>query len=101
MKYDLTHAILSLRPGSRWSLNGESYSGLNWMDEEQSKPTEEECSEEIQRLQDEYDSNEYQRQRATEYPNVTEQLDYIYHNGVDAWKEMIESIKNKYPKGNQ
>ena len=37
------------------------------------------------------------RQRA--YPRFNDQLDYIYHNGVDKWKtDMIDPIKAKYPK---
>ena len=42
----------------------------------------------------------YKELRAKEYPPLAEQLDYIYHNGVDAWKkDMIDPVKNKYPKG--
>jgi hypothetical protein len=42
----------------------------------------------------------YKELRAKEYPAIADQLDYIYHNGVDAWKEdMIDPVKNKYPKG--
>lgn len=42
----------------------------------------------------------YKDLRAAEYPPLAEQLDYIYHNGVDAWKkDMIDPVKNKYPKG--
>jgi len=42
----------------------------------------------------------YKELRAREYPAIADQLDYIYHNGVDAWKEdMIDPVKNKYPKG--
>jgi hypothetical protein len=42
----------------------------------------------------------YKDLRAKEYPAIADQLDYIYHNGVDAWKEdMIDPVKNKYPKG--
>ena len=42
---------------------------------------------------------EYIQQRQAEYPSTAEQLDYIYHNGVDAWKtDMIDPIKQKYPK---
>lgn len=45
-------------------------------------------------------AEEYKDLRATEYPPLAEQLDYIYHNGVDAWKkDMIDPVKNKYPKG--
>jgi hypothetical protein len=56
---------------------------------------------EQQRLQADYDAKEYQRKRAAEYPSIGDQLDYIYHNGIDAWKsDMIDPIKNKYPKDN-
>jgi hypothetical protein len=42
----------------------------------------------------------YKEKRAQEYPSIADQLDYIYHNGIDAWKEdMIDPVKNKYPKG--
>ena len=45
-------------------------------------------------------AEEYKDLRAAEYPPLSEQLDYIYHNGVDAWKQdMIDPVKNKYPKG--
>lgn len=51
-------------------------------------------------LQAEYDANQYQRDRAKDYPPMEEQLDYIYHNGVEAWKtDMILPVKTKYPKG--
>jgi hypothetical protein len=54
---------------------------------------------EITRLQAEYTSLQYQRDRAESYASIPDQLDYIYHHGVDAWKEnMILPIKNKYPK---
>ena len=52
-------------------------------------------------LQADYDAKEYQRKRAAEYPSIGDQLDYIYHNGIDAWKtDMVDPIKNKYPKDN-
>jgi len=45
-------------------------------------------------------SEAYKGLRATEYPAIAEQLDYIYHNGIDAWKtDMIDPVKTKYPKG--
>jgi hypothetical protein len=46
------------------------------------------------------DPEQYKYQRQQEYPAIADQLDYIYHNGIDAWKEdMIDPVKNKYPKG--
>lgn len=50
-------------------------------------------------LQTAYDNNEYQRKRASEYPSIADQLDDIYHNGVDGWKATIKTTKDKYPKG--
>ena len=41
----------------------------------------------------------YRASRMEEYPPLEEQLDNIYHNGIDAWKATIKTIKDKYPKG--
>ena len=54
--------------------------------------------EKIIELQAEYGANEYQRQRAAEYPSWQDQLDKIYHEGIDVWKAEIKVIKDKYPK---
>ena len=40
----------------------------------------------------------YTEARAAEYPPIVDQLDKIYHSGVDAWKVDIKAIKDKYPK---
>ena len=45
----MDHALLQLRPGTRWVLKGNTYSGLNWLDESD-KPTEEEINAKIQEL---------------------------------------------------
>ena len=47
----------------------------------------------------EEDANGYKTERANEYPSVVDQLDEIYHNGIDAWKTDIKAIKDKHPKG--
>ena len=50
-------------------------------------------------IQAEYDAQDYARKRKSEYPKIGDQLDKIYHEGIDSWKEdMITPIKNKYPK---
>ncbi len=61
-------------------------------------PSREEIQAKADELEAEYDSLEYQRLRAAEYPPVVEQLDKIFHEGVDAWKSEIQAIKDKYPK---
>jgi len=44
------------------------------------------------------DPNEYKYKRAEEYPSIADQLDDIYHNGIDGWKATIKTTKDKYPK---
>jgi len=41
---------------------------------------------------------DYKWKRKTEYPSVVDQLDLIYHSGIDAWKAKIKETKDKYPK---
>ena len=92
-------AIQSLRPKAQWSLDGRTYEGLQWSDEnELPAPTEEEVQAEIERLQAEYNNNQYQRDRASAYPSIQDQLDVLYHQGYDGWKAMVDEVKNKYPK---
>mgnify|MGYP001422142277 FL=1 len=43
-------------------------------------------------------TTDYAEARASEYPPLQDQLDKIYHSGIDAWKADIKSIKDKYPK---
>ena len=49
-------------------------------------------------LNNELAATKYQRDREAEYPSVVDQLDDIYHNGIDAWKATIKETKDKYPK---
>ena len=53
---------------------------------------------EVARLQAIYDARDYQRNRAEEYQTWEDQLDDIYHNGIDAWKATVKVTKDKYPK---
>ena len=45
------------------------------------------------------DAQAYKEKRQREYPPMAEQLDMIFHNGIDAWKEQIQAVKDKHPKG--
>jgi hypothetical protein len=88
-------AILSLRPLAQWVLQGDE---IQWLDTEQTQPTEAEITAEVTRLQAEYDNKAYQRQRAAAYPSIADQLDTIYHEGIDAWKLTITAVKEEFPK---
>ena len=50
MKYDITDALLALKPGAQWVLRGTEYSGLEWVDSGQTKPTETEVNSKIASL---------------------------------------------------
>ena len=50
MKYDLADALQSLKPGAQWVLRGTEYSGLEWLDESQTKPTEVEATNKLNAL---------------------------------------------------
>ena len=88
-------AILSLRPNAEWILRGDD---LEWLDTKQTQPSEAEIQAEIARLEADFAAKEYQRKRAAEYPSIVDQLDLLYHGGMDAWKATIQAVKDKYPK---
>ena len=44
------------------------------------------------------DPDQYKSDRATAYPSIADQLDLIYHEGIDAWKAQIAAVKQEYPK---
>lgn len=94
-------ALAALRPGSEWFFNGDTYEGIGWLDKVQSKPSKEEVEAEIQRQIEEYNFNEYQRNRKAEYPPVEDFLDAIV-KGDEAQKQAYIdaclAVKAKYPK---
>ena len=94
----IAEACISLRPEAGVSVEGEvvTWSGID----EVNIPTEAEIQAEVIRLQAEYDSQEYARNRASAYPPIGDQLDMIYHAGLggDAFQAAISAVKQEYPK---
>ena len=94
----LHEAIKAINPQAEFTYNEEDFSTIKWLggtsaisqSDVEAKQTE---------LQTAYDAKDYQRKRAEEYPSMADQLDDIYHNGIDAWKATIKTTKDKYPKG--
>jgi len=64
------------------------------------KPSEADVNAGLKAMQDKWDleNNSYKSKRRAEFPSVVDQLDDIYHNGIDAWKATIKTTKDKYPK---
>ena len=94
----ISDALQVLRPGAEWSIGNNSYSQLDWLDTEQTKPTEEEIVQKIAELTYQKEVEVYKQQRAAEYPPYADQFDKIFHSGVNAWKTQIRTIKERYPK---
>ena len=89
-------ALVSLCPTAKWVVRGGK--DIEWLDTEQTQPTEEEIVQKIAELEYQEEINEYQRQRAAEYPPYADQFDQIFHEGIDTWKATILDVKRKYPK---
>ena len=88
-------ALQSLCPGAQWSLCGDD---LEWLDQNQTQPSDAEIDAEITRLEADYAAKQYQRDRAAAYPSYADQFDLLYHGGYDAWKAAIDAIKQEHPK---
>ena len=88
-------AVYSLEPDAKFSVDKET-NKLTW--ELGTQPSDSAIETEMARLDALHTTNAYQRNRAAEYPSIADQLDDIYHNGIDAWKATIKTTKDKYPK---
>ena len=73
MKITIIDALIALRPRAEWSLDGEDYSGLTWLDKNQTKPTEQEIEEKLAELKYQGEINVYQEKRKSEYPSWGDQ----------------------------
>ena len=95
---DIPTALKALTPGAEWIVYGEDYSGIEWLDKSQTKPTEEDVVRKVAELKYMDEINQYQRDRLAAYPSAGDQFDRIFHDGVEAWKGDIQGIKNVYPR---
>ena len=99
MKHDITSVLLALAPNASFAVIGDTYEGIEWGEtNSQTKPTEQEIEVKLAELKYQEEVNVYQEKRKLEYPDWGDQLDQIYHNGIDIWKTDIKAIKDKYPK---
>jgi|TARA_R100000084_G_C4608660_1_gene126897 hypothetical protein len=89
----IIEAILKINPKAVVSVSGDKLDTctIEWL----------EGTTEISKadIQAKINETEYQRNRAKEYPSIKDQLDKIYHDGIDEWKKLIKITKDKYPKG--
>ena len=93
----ILESILEINPDAKVVVYGDSADNIEWHDGT-TPISKEDILAKMTELQAEYDNNQYQRDRAAEYPSIADQLDDIYHNGIDGWKTTIKETKDKYPK---
>ncbi len=91
---DYTYILSKAYPNKAWTMEGDAYEGLRWLDDSP-KPSQEE-------LDNAYISfkaaNDYKTHRLNEYPVLADQLDDIFHNGIEGWRQTIQAVKDKFPK---
>jgi len=91
----ICRTILVLNPTAQVSCSGEDINTLEWHDGNPTGITNQQIlakQAELQAIEDVYEN------RRKEYGKIVDQLDEIYHEGLDSWKTRIASIKAKYPK---
>ena len=95
---NIVDAILALDSKAQVSVFGEDYEKITWHDKNPNKITVDQIKTKKAELDKIDKANEYQMQREKEYPRIEDQLDTIYHKGIDEWKKTIKAVKDKYPK---
>jgi len=98
-------AITALCPNALVAVDGNSTTGeetIRWIDMKgDSKPTDSQITTKLNELKTAYNNKKYQRDRATAYDPITEQLDQLYwdkKNGTNKWVEAIDKVKSDNPK---
>jgi hypothetical protein len=94
MKITLAKAIKEINSSAEFYYGGEDINTIEWLNGTQpianniilAKQSE------LQALEDVYEN------RRKDYGAIVDQLDEIYHDGLDSWKARISNIKAKYPK---
>ena len=93
MKYDITSALIALKPGAQWTLSGFDYSGLTWLDSSQTQPTETEVNSKISSL----DSAEAMRLLRIERDTRIAKTDWRASADLtltDAWKTYRQALRD-------
>lgn len=94
-------ALVSIRPGAQWSWSGNNYDELEWLDEEQPKPTEIEIENAVLLLQTQEPIKVAEQNRLLAYRNESDPLFFKAQRGeasIDEWKSKVLEIKIRFPK---
>ena len=97
---DIINSILAINPNASVTVDANDINKITWHNGTTPIPANEILSKQ-QELITEYNSNQYQRDRAKDYPSLADQLDMQYWdkiNGTNKWQQAINAVKQKYPK---
>jgi hypothetical protein len=97
---DLAKAIKLINNLAQFTINADDVNQITWLNETTPIPANEILAKQ-QELIAEYNSKQYQRNRAKAYPSIQEQLDMQYWdkiNNTDTWEQAINAVKAQYPK---
>jgi len=97
---DLAKAIKLINNLAQFTINADDINQITWLNGTTPIPANEILAKQ-QELIAEYNSNQYQRDRAKAYPSIQEQLDLQYWdkvNNTDNWEQAINAVKAQYPK---
>ena len=97
IEYDIINCILAINPKAEVLVKDNDVKKINWL--KTTPIAEADILAKQKELETAYENNKYQRDRAEAYPSIVDQLDDLYHNGIDGWKTTIKAVKDKYPKG--
>ena len=97
MTNKVIQAIQKIKPTAQVSVSGDDINTIVWENGE-TPIAKADIETKMAELQTAYNNKKYQRDRKKEYPSIVDQLDDIYHNGINAWKATIKVTKDKYPK---
>ena len=93
-------AILKINPNANFTINADDINQITWLNGTTPIPKAD-IEAKMVEVQAEYDAKQYQRDRATAYPSIQEQLDMQYWdkvNGTTTWEDAIAKVKLDNPK---
>ena len=100
MSNDILKTILKINPNAQVTVTNNEIDSIQWHNGTTPIPKAD-IEAKMVEVQAEYDANQYQRDRATAYPSIQDQLDMQYWdkvNGTTNWEDAIAKVKSDIPK---
>ena len=95
MNYTITEALTLLKPEARWVCRGDTYAGLEWLDETQTKPTEDELNAKVAELEAAEPARQVReiRNRLLAESDWTQNRDVVLLNDT-TWKQYRQDLRD-------